>query len=75
MLRRGASPNTHPVRSCLFFRGDWRPHFREFDKKELEFFLQYCGFDIINMNILSENKVIFILDIMEKYMRSPDILG
>lgn len=47
MLRRGESPNIHPVRSHLFYRGDWRPHFKELSRAELVFFLEYCGFKLI----------------------------
>ncbi|MEI6300049.1 MAG: methyltransferase domain-containing protein [Betaproteobacteria bacterium] len=47
MLRRGESPNIHPLRSQLFYRGDWRPHFKEFSRAELIFFLEYCGFRLI----------------------------
>jgi SAM-dependent methyltransferase len=46
MARRGRSPNVHPVRSSMFYRGEWRPHFREFAAEELEFFLKYSGFSV-----------------------------
>lgn len=47
MLRRGESPNIPPVRSHLFYRGDWRPHFKELSRGELAFFLEYCGFKLL----------------------------
>lgn len=47
MLYKGTSPNIHPIRSSLFYRGPWRPHFREYSKDELYFYLEYCGFKII----------------------------
>ena len=47
MLRRGQSPNVHPLRSSLFYRGDWRPHFREFTREELAFYLDYAGFSVV----------------------------
>jgi len=47
MLRHGGSPNTPPPRSNLFFRGDWRPHSKEFSRQELVFFLKHCGFKLI----------------------------
>lgn len=47
MLKQGESPNIHPVRSKLFYRGDWRPHFREFSLSELFFFLEHSGFRLI----------------------------
>jgi SAM-dependent methyltransferase len=47
MLRRGQSPNVHPLHSSYFFRGDWRPHCREFSKGELAFFLGHTGFSVV----------------------------
>lgn len=47
MIIYGKSPNIHPVSSSLFYNGDWRPHFKEFSKEELLFYLDYCGFEII----------------------------
>jgi hypothetical protein len=47
MLIRGESPNIHPIRSSLFYSGPWRPHHREYSKKELEFYLTYCGFKVL----------------------------
>jgi len=48
MMRRGHSPNIHPLRSSMFYRGEWRPHFREFSASELTFFLKYAGFSVID---------------------------
>lgn len=47
MLRSGDSPNIPAVRSHLFYRGDWRPHFKEYSRGELLFFLEYCGFKLL----------------------------
>ena len=47
MLYNGTSPNIHPIRSSLFYRGPWRPHFREYSKDELYFYLKYCGFRVL----------------------------
>ena len=47
MLKRGDSPNIPAVRSHLFYRGDWRPHFKELSRGELSFFLDYCGFKLL----------------------------
>jgi hypothetical protein len=33
--------------SHYFYRGEWRPHFREFSRGELEFFLTHSGFSIV----------------------------
>lgn len=48
MIRRGRSPNIHPLRSSQFFRGDWRPHAREFSADELKFYLEYSGFSLVS---------------------------
>lgn len=48
MLRRGKSPNIPAVQSHLFYRGDWRPHFKELSRDELAFFLEYCGFKLLD---------------------------
>lgn len=47
MLRRGHSPNIHPLRSSMFYRGPWRPHFREYTADELRFFLEHAGFTVV----------------------------
>ena len=47
MFYKGRSPNIHPIRSSLFYRGPWRPHFREYSKDELYFYLKYCGFRVL----------------------------
>ena len=48
MIHTGCSPNTHPIRSALIFQGLWRPHYREYSKKELMFYLDYCGFELVS---------------------------
>tara|TARA_Y100000741_G_scaffold365181_1_gene360112 strand:- start:20356 stop:21300 length:945 start_codon:yes stop_codon:yes gene_type:complete len=47
MFFSGKSPNIHPLRSSLIYTGDWRPHFREYSKDELFFYLDYCGYAVI----------------------------
>lgn len=47
MLKSGESPNIPAVRSHLFYRGDWRPHFKELSRSEILFFLEYCGFKLL----------------------------
>lgn len=47
MMARGQSPNIHPVMSSIFYRGDHRPHFKEYSKEELEFLLNYNGFELV----------------------------
>ncbi len=48
MFLSGKSPNIHPLRSSLIYTGDWRPHFREYSKDELFFYLDYSGYDVID---------------------------
>lgn len=48
MMRYGHSPNIHPLRSSMFYRGEWRPHFREFSADELAFFLKHAGFSVVD---------------------------
>ncbi len=47
MIKRGKSSNLHPLHSSVFYKGDWRPHFKEFSKEELYFYLHHCGFEVI----------------------------
>lgn len=47
MIRRGLSPNIHPMRSSMFYRGEWRPHFRELSEAELSFYLAHAGFTVV----------------------------
>ncbi len=56
ILRRGQSPNIHPLRSSYFCRGEWRPHFREFSAGELEFFLKHAGFVIVSHKIFERRQ-------------------
>ncbi len=62
MLKRGGSPNTPPARSHLFYRGDWRPHFKEFSREELRFFLEYCGFKLIKHEYFERKQGNYYLD-------------
>jgi SAM-dependent methyltransferase len=62
MIRHGDSPNIHPLRSSLFYRGDWRPHFREFSKSELLFYLKYCGFDLVKHEYFERKQGDFYFD-------------
>jgi SAM-dependent methyltransferase len=75
MFRRGVSPNIHPAQSSLFYRGDWRPHHREFTKKELEFFLQYCGFDIIKHEYFQRKQGDFYIEKNGKMFEKPRYSG
>ena len=62
MLKSGGSPNTPPAKSHLFYRGDWRPHFKEFSRGELTFFLEYCGFRLIKHEYFERKQGQYYLD-------------
>jgi len=47
MLISGKSPNESLIKSKIFYNGEWRPHVRIFSKDELEFLLNYSGFQIM----------------------------
>jgi len=46
-LLRGKSCNVPLIAGSLFYSGDWRPHFREYSRKELFQLLKWAGFEII----------------------------
>jgi SAM-dependent methyltransferase len=62
MLKRGGSPNTPPVKSQLFYRGDWRPHFKEYSRDELAFFVEYCGFKLVKHEYFERKQGQYYLD-------------
>ena len=62
MLRKGKSPNVHPVLSSMIYRGNHRPHHREFSKEELEFFLKRCGFKIIKHEYFDRKQGDYFID-------------
>lgn len=62
MARRGISPNIHPLRSSMFYRGDWRPHFREFSRDELAFYLEYSGFAVVEHRYFDREQGDYSLD-------------
>ena len=46
-LIRGRSCNVPLIEGNIFFAGDWRPHFREYSKKELCQLLNWAGFEVL----------------------------
>jgi len=62
MAKTGGSPNVHPMQSSLFYRGAWRPHFREYSKDELIFYLQHCGFKVVKHEYFERKQACFYLD-------------
>ena len=62
MIRKGKSPNTHPILSSMVYRGNHRPHHREFSKEELEFILKRCGFSIIRHEYFDRQQGYYFID-------------
>ena len=62
MLRKGESPNVHPVLSSMIYRGNHRPHHREFSKKELEFILGHCGFKIVKHEYFDRKQGVYFIN-------------
>lgn len=69
MMVSGKSPNNHPIRSSLIYRGDWRPHHKEFSKEELEFYLKFCGFEIISHEYFNREMYKYIVDYKNKKIK------
>lgn len=47
-MLKGRSPNIPILESNFFYGGDWRPHFREYDKLELIKFAKWNGFKLLD---------------------------
>ena len=62
MLRKGKSPNVPLVLSSMVYRGNHRPHHKEFSKEELEFILDRCGFKIIKHEYFDRKQGDFFID-------------
>jgi len=62
MLRKGQSPNVHPFLSSMVYRGNHRPHHREFSKEELKFILERCGFRIIKHEYFDRKQGDYFID-------------
>lgn len=62
MIKSGRSPNGHPLRTSLFYRGNWRPHAREFSQEELRFFLTMTGFTITSHDYFERKQGDFYID-------------
>lgn len=75
MAKTGGSPNVHPMQSSLFYRGEWRPHFREFSKDELSFYLQYCGFKVIKHEYFERRQCAFCFNEVGKIFEESRYSG
>tara|TARA_B100000315_G_C14540243_1_gene570536 strand:- start:131 stop:1105 length:975 start_codon:yes stop_codon:yes gene_type:complete len=73
MLRKGKSPNVHPALSSMVYRGNHRPHHKEFSKFELEFILQRCGFEIINHQYFDRMQGEFFIDTKKNVLKKHKI--
>ena len=62
MVIKGRSSNIPLIQGNLFYRGDWRPHSREYSKDELYFLLQQSGFDVIKHEYFLRMQAEFSID-------------
>ena len=62
MLRKGQSPNVHPILSSMVYRGNHRPHHREFSKEELKFILERCGFELVKHEYFDRKQGDYFID-------------
>ena len=62
MLRKGKSPNVHPMLSSMVYKGNHRPHHKEFSKEELEFILNRCGFEMIKHEYFDRKQGDYFID-------------
>ena len=62
MLRKGKSPNVHPILSSMVYRGNHRPHHKEFSKEELKFILERCGFEVLKHEYFDRKQAYYFID-------------
>ena len=62
MLRKGKSPNVHPVLSSMVYTGNHRPHHKEFSKDELKFLLERSGFELIKHEYFDRKQGDYFID-------------
>lgn len=73
MLRKGKSPNVHPVLSSMIYRGNHRPHHREFSKEELVFILKRCGFEVVQHEYFDRKQCDFYINDKKKIIEKHKI--
>ena len=73
MLRKGKSPNVHPILSSMVYRGNHRPHHREFSKDELIFILKRCGFEVVKHDFFDRKQGDFYIDDKKKIIKKHKI--
>ena len=69
MIRKGKSPNVHPMLSSMVYRGNWRPHHKEYSKEELIFLLKRCGFEVIKHEYFDRKQGDFYIDQEKKTIK------
>ncbi len=62
MLRKGKSPNVPPILSSMVYRGNHRPHYKEYSKDELIFLLKRCGFEVVKHEYFDRKQGDFFID-------------
>jgi len=62
MIRKGKSPNVPPVLSSMVYRGNHRPHHKEYSKDELRFILERCGFEVIKHEYFDRKQGYYFID-------------
>jgi|TARA_B110000438_G_C15804744_1_gene646758 SAM-dependent methyltransferase len=73
MIRKGKSPNVHPVLSSMVYKGNHRPHHKEFSKEELEFLLNRCGFKIVEHEYFDRKQGDYFIDKKENTIKKHKI--
>ena len=73
MLRKGKSPNVPPELSSMVYRGNHRPHHKEFSKGELEFILNRCGFEIVKHEYFDRKQGDYFIDKKNNTIRKHKI--
>ena len=77
MMLKGESPNVNYVLSSLIYKGNHRPHHREFSKNELEFLLNYSGFKILQHEYFDREQAKYFLKnkkLVKKFFFNPKLI-
>ena len=73
MIRKGKSPNVPPVLSSMVYRGNHRPHHKEYSKEELVFILKRSGFEVIKHEFFDRKQGDFYIDKEKKIIKKHKI--
>lgn len=69
MLRKGKSPNVPSILTSMVYRGNHRPHHKEYSKDELIFLLKFCGFEVIRHEYFDRKQGEFFIDEQTKTIK------